>query len=129
MKEIKFFIPGKCIPKLRPRFARIETKKKKFVQTYTSKVTRIYENKVSLFANKYNIPDQPLEVELEFNFKRPKSASKRIFHNVKPDIDNLIKSTLDGLRIKDQIIYRLSALKQYSDYEGVLITIKYKEDK
>lgn len=42
--------------------------------------------------------DVPVEVDLDFYLPRPKSAPKsRIWPDRKPDLDKLIRSTLDGL--------------------------------
>lgn len=40
---------------------------------------------------------------------------------VKPDIDNLIKAFLDGLKKNDQEIWAINAMKIYSEYGCILI--------
>jgi Holliday junction resolvase RusA-like endonuclease len=66
----------------------------------------------------------PVRVELIFYFKRPKSV-KRELPSVKPDIDKLCRTVLDGatgLLFKDdsQVVI-LNARKEYGEAEGVLV--------
>ncbi len=63
----------------------------------------------------------PVCLSIIYSLPIPKSYSKKksqiLIHSKKPDIDNLIKHTLDvlsGLIIKDDaLVYRLSAVKTY----------------
>ena len=95
-----------------------------------------WKNNVKDFCNK--LFDSPLEgalsVEMDFVIKRPKSLPKKQnFHIKKPDIDNLIKSTLDamnGIVFKDdKQVVCIVAAKHYSSVgakEGACI-IRVKE--
>ena len=68
-----------------------------------------------------------VKVQLDFIFLRPKS-SKRIFPWVKPDLDKLIRSVLDGLTgvayEDDAQVILIQATKTYGQNEGVWITIE-----
>ena len=79
-----------------------------------------------------------LEIDLKFIMKRPKSryrkkdADERYPHIKRPDIDNLIKSVLDGLQSSaiisdDSIVWRVSAEKwiaSKSESPCIIIYIK-----
>jgi len=80
---------------------------------------------------------KPLEgavfVKMEFFYEIPKSWSKKKkesakWHKSKPDIDNLIKSVLDGLNgvafIDDAQVACIQAIKQYASFTGVKIEIE-----
>ena len=66
----------------------------------------------------------PVDVQLEFWMPRPKRLMRikdtelAIFHEAKPDLDNLIKAVLDvltsdGLWLDDSQVSRLQAVKMY----------------
>lgn len=98
----EYFIKSEPVPKGRPRAYKN--------QLVTPKKTRLYENTVRMeskiamlknslvepFSLKYNI-----QVQLIFCLSIPKSR-KDLSHgdwmNKKPDLDNLIKSILDGMQ-------------------------------
>lgn len=102
---IEFTIPGKCIGKQRPRFSRVG----KFVHTYTPQYTKDYEKQV-IQAYKKEANGRMLKgavkAEISLLFEPPKSISKKkrqqmingeIPYTKKIDLDNGIKSILDGL--------------------------------
>ena len=66
-------------------------------------------------------------MEVVFVMKRPKymSAKKyskqRIFHDKRPDLDNLIKAVCDALCEEDKYIYRITASKHWCDVGSILI--------
>jgi Holliday junction resolvase RusA-like endonuclease len=68
----------------------------------------------------------PVEVCLSFQMPKPKTL-KRLFPSVKPDLDKLIRSTLDGLSKTcyqdDALVIGISAVKVYSNDPGCWITI------
>ena len=70
----------------------------------------------------------PLKMEVTFFFKRPKSASKRIHHTVKPDLSNLVKSVEDALNgivyVDDAQIVELSVIKVYDSAPGIEVFIE-----
>nr|DAS65944.1 MAG TPA: Endodeoxyribonuclease RusA [Caudoviricetes sp.] len=130
MNRIEFTINGECVPKARPRFS-------KFGHVYTTPKTRAYENIVKSTAIDNRVPcvTTALRVELVIYKSIPKSFSKakrkqanegKIFPVVKPDIDNYVKSVLDGLNgvlfVDDKQIVDFRAVKRYSDNPRVKVT-------
>jgi len=129
-------IPGKPIPKARPRFCR----RGKHVVTFDSqsesnKAARILiREQVSTF-----IPiTTALEVDITFYMAIPKGTSKKkaslmqsgeIKHTKKPDCDNLGKKALDcmnGIVYRDDAqIYKLLCRKQYDTKPRTEITIRW----
>lgn len=82
--------------------------------------------------------DAPMHVNITFNMPIPKSTSKKkrlemiednIKHIKKPDLDNLVKFTLDCMNNiifrDDSQIYRLNIDKKYSESPGTEINISY----
>jgi len=75
--------------------------------------------------------DGPVAVEIDFHLPRPKSLPKRVIWMVKkPDLDKLIRSTLDALSgiayIDDNRVTRIVATKTYAaspEDAGATITI------
>lgn len=111
---IKILFPFKPEPKLRPRTTKSGI-------TYTPEKTRAYEAQVRLIAaNAYKGGPLtgPLMVKLLFSLPKPKTV-KRDVPIVKPDLDNLCKSVIDGCNaicwIDDTQIVELFAKKVYSD--------------
>ena len=130
MNRIEFTINGECVPKARPRFS-------KFGHVYTTPKTRAYENIVKSTAIDNRVPciATALRVELVIYKSIPKSFSKKkrelanegeIYPVVKPDIDNYVKSVLDGLNgilfVDDKQIVDFRAVKKYSDNPRVEVT-------
>lgn len=70
----------------------------------------------------------PVSLTLGFYFAKPKSARKRIFPSVKPDIDKLVRSTLDaltGILFEDDAqVVDLHCGKYYGSPERVEITMR-----
>lgn len=68
-----------------------------------------------------------VKIECNFVFHRPKSAQKRGFPWVKPDLDKLIRAVLDGLAgvayDDDCQVILISAAKTYGETEGVWVEI------
>jgi len=62
---------------------------------------------------------QPVTLHLEFWLHRPKTAAKRAYPHHKPDLDKLVRSTLDGLveggvLQDDALVVDLHATKRYT---------------
>ena len=76
--------------------------------------------------------DGPVDVGVEFILPRPKALPKRVVHMVrKPDLDKLIRSTLDALLgvayVDDNRVRAITAVKRYQspgETPGALITVK-----
>lgn len=112
-------VPGQPVGKGRPRFARLP----KGVKAYTPKKTKDYEQRVS-WLTPYRPTSGPIRVEIVAIFKRPKSMSRkkdpahRILHTKKPDLDNVIKSAIDGISGRamedDSQVCRIEGEKWYA---------------
>lgn len=131
-----FFIPGDPVPKDRPRGRVIAgPNRKPFVQFYTDKKTVDYEDSVGQHAlvqlravevdgdEDFTLPvrDSRIIAHLRFNLKKPVSYPKSVKHATKkPDLDNLVKTVLDGL-VKggviddDNCVTDISMMKRYAD--------------
>ena len=108
--DIEFIVPGEAIGKERPRFVR----RGKFVSTYTPQKTKDYQKEVLIAYNKVARGKKlygSIKAEVCAIYEPPKSVSKKtrekmisgeIPYTKKPDVDNILKSVLDGL---NQIAY------------------------
>lgn len=137
---IELVILGDPIAKKRPQFSR----KGDFVQTFNDQETKegrfLWEVK-----NQWRGEPMigPLRLSMTFSMKIPSSVSKKIQsaisageyqHTKKPDLDNLIKFTLDCLNgivwLDDKQIVMISAAKVYSSTASTNISItEYKAEK
>jgi len=121
---IDFEIPGKPVPKGRPRFAgRAGCSGAPVV--YTPKTTAEYERKVRRAAeeqmtlHRYDPTEDALALEVIFYMRRPKSVPpSRRFPSVKPDIDNLLKAVVDGMNgvvyADDKLVVDVHVAKRYA---------------
>ena len=131
---LEIIVKGKPIAKARPRFAR----RGKFVVTYNNQQTEEGRFLFEVQKQWARPPiEGPLKVRCSFEMPIPKSTSKKktwamikdeIKHTKKPDVDNLLKFTIDcliGVIFKDdsQIIY-LAGGKFYSEEPKTLIIIE-----
>lgn len=111
--KMKFKVMGQPVPKSRPRFT-------KNGHAYTPKSTADYEKDVctayQTTANGYTFTDKPLSIHIIAHLKRAKS-NKKEFATSRPDIDNIVKSILDGLNgtafKDDSQIVNINARKLY----------------
>lgn len=132
VETITFTVPGKPVPKGRPRFAR--------GHTYTPKKTRDYETLMAIKAKEAMRGRKPFEKALVlivrvFNpipvaFGKMKSLhaqEQKIRPIVRPDLDNNIKciDALNGICFKDDSqIVTIVASKYYSTNPRMEIEIK-----
>ena len=129
---MEFTILGKVVAKGRPRFTRQG-------HTYTPKKTKDYEKLVKLTAmDHFERPlTTPLRVEITVCKTPPKNWSKKkktdaiagvIKPTVRPDVDNYVKSILDGcdgvVFEDDKQIVELVASKVYSEEDKAIFKIK-----
>ena len=131
-----FVIPMEPRGKGRPRATSIAGR----ARQYTPALTRRWEAEFSARAEQY-MPAQPMQGPLSimviFVFRRPKRLMRLkdpeglIAHDRKPDCDNCLKSTIDGLcawfEHGDQQIHQIHAMKYYAERGGrprIEITIK-----
>ncbi len=120
----EFIIEGKAVPKQRPR-------KGKHGKFYTPQKTKDFEKKVqwSYLSCRHRtfFADVPLKAAIEINVKKPKYC-KREFPTVKPDIDNQIKSILDGLNrlaySDDKQIVEVKASKKYAERNFIKVKLE-----
>ena len=130
---IKFIIEGEPHGKGRPRFGN--------GRTYTPKKTMEYEKLVAFSAHKASLKktSSAISVEIMAIHKRPKRLMRksdpkgRIIKDTKPDIDNIVKAVLDGLKsfFDDKQVYYLVASKYWSAIEEeakVEVVIKVSQD-
>ena len=135
-------IPGEPQGKARPRATMVGG----HARVYTPSKTANYENLVRMAYAEQNpgaLPSSgPIRITIRFLFAPPKAAywPKNSKHNgelkegwegkrhvSKPDIDNLVKSVLDGLNgiafKDDSQIWRVTASKSYSEKPHVTVLI------
>lgn len=117
----EFVIPGECVGKQRPK-ASFQQKR-----IYTPTATINYENFVKhCYYGNPHFGDKQIAIDLSIYLPIPTSASKKkqaqmesgdIKPNKRPDIDNCIKSILDGLNgvayEDDKQIIEIHARKLY----------------
>ena len=130
--KVVFTIPGPAQAKQRPRVNRNTGR------IYTPGATHKYEKLVKeSYGDNPCFEDQFISIKILFKFEVPKSYSKKkrdeaLAGNLRPtkaDIDNYIKSVLDGLNkvafLDDRYIYSIEATKVYTDGEPeVIVEIK-----
>jgi Holliday junction resolvase RusA-like endonuclease len=137
MMQIMFTIYGIPIPKGRPRFST----RGKFPVAYTPEKTKNYESDVGMMAKAAMGASKPLEGALEafiyVTFSVPASYSKKRTeaclsnsekHIKKPDLDNVIKSVIDGM---DKIVFEndsqitsIHATKVYGEVAKVEVIVR-----
>jgi Holliday junction resolvase RusA-like endonuclease len=128
MTHIKFEIPP--VPKGRPRFAN--------GHAYTPRPTKEYEHTI---AEEYLLKRLKkhlgaISIFVTFNYRIPTSRMKELKHGdictEKADIDNLLKSLLDGLNgvafLDDKQVYKIAAEKKWADSHSVDVMIFEREE-
>jgi Holliday junction resolvase RusA-like endonuclease len=137
MMQIMFTIYGEPVPKGRPRFST----RGKFPVAYTPEKTKNYESDVGMMAKAAMGSSEPLEGALEafiyVTFPVPASYSKKRTeaclgnsekHTKKPDLDNVIKSVIDGM---DKIVFEndsqitsIHSTKVYGEVAKVEVVVR-----
>ena len=137
MIQIMFTVYGEPIAKGRPRFST----RGKFPVAYTPEKTKAYEFEVGMMALAAMGGTKPLEGALEafiyVTYAVPASYSKKRLeaclsglekHTKKPDLDNVVKSVIDGM---DKIVFdndsqitSIHATKVYGEVEKVEVMVK-----
>lgn len=129
--------PSKIKGKDRPRYRRVGN----FVQTYTTKSTKSFEEEISTqfkdeLGDEYSNYDGRVAMRIDIYSEMPKSWSNKAkaetcsqFNTNKPDIDNIIKSVLDGLNgvayVDDKQICDIRASKFWSTETKIDLTMVY----
>jgi len=128
---LKIHIPGQPRGKERARSRIVKQKNgNQFVSHYTPTKTKTNENNISTYAQMAMVGKKPIEdpikITLLFMFDIPTSWPKwkkelaltEIAHTAKPDVDNLVKSVLDGFNgivwTDDCLVVSVKAEKRYS---------------
>ena len=137
MMQIMFTVYGDPVAKGRPRFA----KRGNFVQTYTPEKTKTYETEVAMMAKAAMGASEALEGALEafiyVTYAVPASYSKKRSeaclsglekHTKKPDLDNVVKSVVDGMDkivfLNDSQITSIHATKVYGEIAKVEVMVR-----
>ena len=137
MMQIMFTVYGDPVAKGRPRFA----KRGNFVQTYTPEKTKTYESEVAMMAKAAMGASEALEGALEafiyVTYAVPDSYSKKRSeaclsglekHIKKPDLDNVVKSVVDGMDkivfLNDSQITSIHATKVYGEIAKVEVMVR-----
>ena len=128
--KIKFTIPGPAQAKQRPRVNRNTGR------IYTPGATHKYEKLVKgSYGDNPCFEDQFISIKITFKFEVPKSYSKKkraeaLEGNLRPtkaDIDNYIKSVLDGLNkvafLDDRYICSIEASKIFAEEAETIVEI------
>lgn len=129
--RVDFTIPSAPVPKSRPRF------NTNTGRAFTDDKTRIFENLVSLaYGARHYFDDSYIKIRMKFKFEVPKSYSKKKrlealegkIRPTKADIDNYIKSVLDGLNGRafkdDRYVYAVLAEKEYAKEASIEVSIE-----
>ena len=129
--KIKFIIPGPAQVKQRPRVNRNTGR------IYTPGATHKYEKLVKeSYGDNPCFEDQFISIKIVFKFEVPKSYSKKKraealagdLRPTKADIDNYIKSVLDGLNkvafLDDRYICSIEASKIFGEEAETIVEIK-----
>ena len=127
---VRFFVPGKPVPKGRPRVTKWGT--------YTPKSTVEYERRIKnawldLKALPFP-PNTPLFINVHVHFEIPKSESKKKRaalngqpHTKRGDLDNVVKCVLDALNEMafpdDSAVVAIFADKYWDENPRTEITI------
>ena len=128
--KIKFSIPGPAQAKQRPRVNRNTGR------IYTPGATHKYEKLVKeSYGDNPCFENQFISIKILFKFEVPKSYSKKkraeaLAGNIRPtkaDIDNYIKSVLDGLNkvgfLDDRYICSIEASKIFAEEAETIVEI------
>ena len=123
----KIFLEGRPVPAPRPRVTKRGTYNDPKYTNYKKALGLVAKSKIK----------KPLEsdifLKIDFFYEIPKSWNKSKkelakWHNVKPDIDNLIKTVMDslnGIAYKDDCqVVMIQARKQYATSYGLLMNIE-----
>lgn len=134
--KINFTIKGQPHGKGRPRFRKFG----KFVTTYTDAKTvkaEDYVRKSFKKITKMKHPaESPVSIDIDYCMQIPKSLSKKkkeslnnTIHSKKPDLDNLLKTVLDGLNgyayRDDSLIYEIKARKYYNKEPKIVVNMEW----
>jgi Holliday junction resolvase RusA-like endonuclease len=126
MTEYSFFVPGVPRPQSRPRLSRTG-------HVYNPKSAEAWKTAVmSAFLIRQNFKVTPItgavSLSVSFYLAKPKTKMRCPHHLCKPDLDNLLKSTMDALTKAgawedDCQVCMITAHKDYALSTGAKIII------
>jgi Holliday junction resolvase RusA-like endonuclease len=136
LQVVRFVIPGKAVPKGRPRVAI----RGKFAHAYTPKETRNWEAFVKMLAVEQmnGLPpfDEPVMLLIEIMIEPPRSLSQKktskallgeILPVTKPDLTNVskgIEDAMNGIVYRDDsLICDLRVTKRYGSQAKTLVEV------
>jgi Holliday junction resolvase RusA-like endonuclease len=134
VKDITFYVPGLPVAKARARIT-------KEGRAFPSRKTEVYESLVrQSFAAKnpdFEPMTEPVNLYVSFYFSIPESAKRKKGPDkilpddpfiIRPDLDNLVKSILDGLNtvafVDDKQIVGIFAAKKYGMVPGAYVSLR-----
>ena len=127
---LKVFIPGKPEPLRRHRTAVRGRRAIQYDPPENKANKALIQSYASIAMARQGVrgPYQcPLRVEFFFCFERPKSARRRLFPSVKPDVDNLQKLVMDALNgvvwQDDALIVQAEAYELYDAPTGTVLFV------
>ena len=128
MTTIALFVPGTPAPQGSKRYLGNHGGRGILVESASDKVKSWRADVRDAFHGQLEQPlTGPVHVTIAFRLARPKSVSakRRPDHTVKPDLDKLVRSTLDALKsagvyLDDSQVVSLDAGKAYADGRGVI---------
>lgn len=133
---IELVLPGKPIPKKRPRFSAMG----KFVQVYNPSKKEQEAAEIVLRSLWTLSPiEGPVELNVAFYMPIPSSWSKSkqerfngAPHICTPDVDNTLKQYLDVMNgivyVDDRQIHKITAVKKYDKYPRTVIKVIWLEE-
>lgn len=126
-----FIVPGKPVPKGRPRVTRHGTYTPKSTQAFEAAVRQAWQE-----AGAVQFPaGAPLDILVSAYFPIPQSASKKrraelsgAYHTAaRGDLDNIVKAVMDALNgcayPDDSAVCRIFAEKYYSDTPRTFVSV------
>lgn len=130
-KAVTFTVFGKPVPQGSTRAFFVKKLGRAVITTDNTRLKpwrqQISDTALSLNAEMFH-RETPVEVTMNFYFQRPKSAGKRRGMTVKPDIDKICRSLLDGvtgiLIEDDSQVVEMHARKHYGGPERVVVEVR-----
>lgn len=132
MENVSFVVDGRPVGKARPRWVRGHMYTPESTREYEKKIRECYEQS----GGKKFPEDCYIGVHVICYYPIPKSAPKKKLMDmrqgvlrpaVKPDIDNVLKTVLDGLNgvayEDDKQVVRCSISKHYGDHPMIYVMV------
>lgn len=134
---IRFFAAGNPVPQARPRTFWHEAARKYVTMNPRSSEAWKEIVKAKALPNRPKTPIEfPVRLLLDFFLPRPKGAKTKVWADVRPDLDNYVKGTVDALQQAnffkdDAVVVWMEAKKFYSSdgRVGVQITVLRVDEK